>query len=200
MAGTIISGLVWGIALSFMFGSVFFALVQNSLSHGFKSGVMIAIGVIFSDLLLITIALHGVHFITHFPSFGFYTKLVGSTFLLALGVSNFFDQAETGVKAFTNSGKNAYFVSKGFVMNFFNPANLFLWISTATHLLVNENMPIWKTYIFFASCVAAIFFSELAVSYFASWIKVWIKDVYLCRLKKGFGILYILLGIILIFR
>jgi threonine/homoserine/homoserine lactone efflux protein len=54
-------GFVTGIALSLMLGTVFFALIRNSLIYGYKTGVYIALGVIASDVIFISLALlsHG---------------------------------------------------------------------------------------------------------------------------------------------
>ncbi|MFM9944465.1 MAG: LysE family transporter, partial [Bacteroidia bacterium] len=54
-----ISGCAMGILLGFGFGTVFFALIQNSIKHGFKKGLDIAIGVVISDILIISLILFG---------------------------------------------------------------------------------------------------------------------------------------------
>ena len=47
-------GLATGFVLSMMLGTVFFALIRNSISFGYTTGVWIALGVILCDSMLIS--------------------------------------------------------------------------------------------------------------------------------------------------
>ena len=58
----ILQGLLTGAILSIMLGTVFFSLIKNSLSSGFKTGVYIAIGVILCDVIFITLAILSTEF------------------------------------------------------------------------------------------------------------------------------------------
>ena len=49
-------GFSYGIGLSLMLGTVFFALIKFGLSNGYKAGLAIAAGVIASDILFILLA------------------------------------------------------------------------------------------------------------------------------------------------
>ena len=56
MSEILMYGFLTGMVMSVMLGTVFFALVQNSIDYGFRTGIFIALGVIASDLLLITLS------------------------------------------------------------------------------------------------------------------------------------------------
>jgi L-lysine exporter family protein LysE/ArgO len=59
MIEAIASGATSGFVLSLMLGTVFFALIQNSIDYGFTTGIYIAAGVVVSDVLFISAALFG---------------------------------------------------------------------------------------------------------------------------------------------
>jgi len=88
MAYALFYGLLTGLILSSMLGTVFFCLLQNSIINGFKSGAFVAMGVIIADILLIVLG----HFSASiFPSGGTTEMIVrigGAIFLLILGISN----------------------------------------------------------------------------------------------------------------
>ena len=52
----ILSGFVYGLGISFMLGTVFFTLIQQGLKHGAKAGIAIAVGVILTDIVFISLA------------------------------------------------------------------------------------------------------------------------------------------------
>ena len=81
-------GFLVGFMLCLTLGTVFFALIQNSVEHGYKSGFSIALGVIISDSILIFIALMGTSKLPNIPHFSFYTSLLGGILLIAMGLSS----------------------------------------------------------------------------------------------------------------
>src|SRR6478735_4590907 len=81
-------GILTGLILSSMLGTVFFCLVQNSIVNGFKSGAFVATGVIISDIILIIL---GYFSATLFPEGGhteMIVRICGAIFLLIMGISN----------------------------------------------------------------------------------------------------------------
>jgi threonine/homoserine/homoserine lactone efflux protein len=48
----VINGIVSGIVLAFLIGPVFFTIIQTSIERGFTSGVLVAVGVSFSDAVV----------------------------------------------------------------------------------------------------------------------------------------------------
>jgi threonine/homoserine/homoserine lactone efflux protein len=81
MLDIILYGLITGMLMSIMLGTVFFALVQNSIDHGFRTGVFIAIGVISSDVLLISLSWFNAELIPEGSTTDLIVRLCGGIFL-----------------------------------------------------------------------------------------------------------------------
>src|SRR3970282_2695685 len=59
MINDILSGIPWGIFLSFMIGPVFFILLETSIIKGFRAALVFDLGVVLGDIVFITIAYLG---------------------------------------------------------------------------------------------------------------------------------------------
>ena len=56
MINDILTGLPWGIFLSFMIGPVFFILIETSITKGFRAALAFDLGVVLADVVFILIA------------------------------------------------------------------------------------------------------------------------------------------------
>ncbi|RYD92961.1 MAG: LysE family translocator, partial [Sphingobacteriales bacterium] len=59
MIDAIISGIGFGLVLTFLTGPVFFALIKTSIDKGFHAGVALALGVVCSDMVFVGAILFG---------------------------------------------------------------------------------------------------------------------------------------------
>ena len=59
-ASTIVKGVGFGVTLSFVAGPAMFALIQTSLTNGFKAGVHLALGISLSDIFMVFLTLFGI--------------------------------------------------------------------------------------------------------------------------------------------
>ena len=59
MINDILSGIPWGIFLSFMVGPVFFILLETSIIKGFRAALVFDLGVVLGDIVFIGIAYLG---------------------------------------------------------------------------------------------------------------------------------------------
>jgi threonine/homoserine/homoserine lactone efflux protein len=91
MPEIVLYGFLTGMVMSIMLGTVFFALVQNSIDYGFKMGVFISIGVITSDILLISLSWFNAELIPEGSTTEWVVRLFGATFLFFYGFSNLID-------------------------------------------------------------------------------------------------------------
>jgi threonine/homoserine/homoserine lactone efflux protein len=53
MINDILTGLPWGIFLSFMIGPVFFILIETSITKGFRAALAFDLGVVLGDVFLL---------------------------------------------------------------------------------------------------------------------------------------------------
>ena len=59
MIEAIISGIGFGLVLTFITGPVFFALIKTSIEKGFHAGLSLALGVVTSDMVFVGAILFG---------------------------------------------------------------------------------------------------------------------------------------------
>ncbi len=162
----ILKGILMGVTLSFVTGPAMFALMQTSLTSGFKSGVRFAIGISISDIIMVFLVLFGISALLDTPQYKMIFAIVGGIIMIFFGIFTFMQK----VKA--DSGKNIKpehvidaekekhrikrriikilnalkFTGKGFLFNIANPGVWFYWtvpVSVAIALGETKNSVIF---------------------------------------------------------
>lgn len=191
-----------GLVLSLGLGAVFFALIQNSIKSGYKTGIAIASGVILSDIIFVIFALLGTSLFSQGDLQSKWVQAIAISFLMALGIYTFIHAKkpiDRTVKSQSISfGNVLMYFGKGFFLNGLNPANFFAWtvICTTTtgtlHYTLNDNI------IFFASSLVAIFLMETLISLGAHKIKNKLTDTVMFWINRISGGIYILVAVLLL--
>lgn len=196
-----VSGIGMGVVLGFGFGTIFFALIQNSINHGFKKGLDISIGVVLSDILLLALILFGSQYIDEISKFKEVIKYSGGVLLVALGIYQFFPQKSSTDKNGEVIRKGRfYYISKGFVLNFMNPINFLAWLAIQTYIKgVNGYTTIQSVY-FFTGAILSIFGIEVAISLLANYIGKKLSERVIKVVNYTAGYIFIILGIVLVFK
>ncbi|MCU0437634.1 MAG: LysE family translocator [Raineya sp.] len=198
MLEAIIYGFGTGIVLSLMLGTVFFALIQNSVDYGYKSGVLISLGVVFSDILFISGALLGTSFLPTIPNLSFYTSLVGGGLLIVLGAISILKKDPKIAYPKTKFGNIVYYFTTGFLLNVLNPVNFFFWVAIATKL-TGENYTQIEKILFFVGCLLAIFSTEVGIAFSASKLRKLFTAKVLRSINVVSGIVFVGFGIKLLY-
>jgi threonine/homoserine/homoserine lactone efflux protein len=194
-------GMGTGVLLSLMLGTVFFALINNSVNHGFKTGLSVAVGVIISDVIFISFCIFGSQFIPKIQSYELQIKAIGGSLVILLGISQLVRKSGVSkVQRFSKAGSITFFVSQGFLLNFLNPVNLVSWFAINTYLISALDFNKWQLVNFFAGCLIAIFLMEALLAYSAHRVKKHLKDKTIYIMNKTIGGLFIALGAWLILR
>jgi threonine/homoserine/homoserine lactone efflux protein len=184
-----------------MLGTVFFSLIKNSLSSGYKTGINIAAGVILCDVLFISLAILSTEFAKFLESNQNTISVIGGVVLLLMGVSMFLrakPKPDAG-KAFQSSSKSAlYYIGNGFLLNILNPVNFFSWLAISSVLKIKFHYQISDQVIYFSACLFSIFIVEIAIAYFASLLKKRMTDKVVQRINQTSGMVFIGVGLKLI--
>ena len=194
-----ISGMTFGLLLAVMLGPVFFALLQTSLHEGYKAGIYLALGVFFSDALLITICYTFASFIHVMDTHHIAMSWMGGILFIGFGIFNFFNKIR--VKEIDDNKKtvHAQFVLKGFLLNLLNPAVLFFWLGVVGLVSVKENYTKTDEAIFFGSTLLTIFSTDLLKSFVANRIKNFLKPNIMIWINRIIGLILIGFGLQMIF-
>lgn len=198
MPEIVLYGFLTGMVMSIMLGTVFFALVQNSIDHGFKTGVLISLGVITSDILLISLSWFNAELIPEGSTTDWVVRLCGASFLLFYGFSNLFKKE---IVAFPKTKKMqvAKFVSMGFLLNVLNPGNYIGWLAITTQLQTVAKYSMSEAAFYFVGALSAIFMMECLISWGASFLKPYITARFLRLVNRLVGVLFIGFAIALFF-
>ncbi|MDP2176409.1 MAG: LysE family transporter [Bacteroidota bacterium] len=191
-------GFLTGIALSLMLGTVFFALIRNSLNYGYKSGVYIALGVIISDIIFITFSLLSHGFAVFLKNYELAISVIGGLVLMIMGVMMFLKSNPKleEVNEITDKNNSAFFLmSKGFLINALNPVNFFSWLAISSMLTIRFDYVLIDKIVFFSASLCSIFLVEFGISFGASKIKPYIKPSLFIIINKISGAIFVLFGL-----
>lgn len=164
-------GFLIGVALCLTFGTVFFALIQNSVDNGFRSGMKIVFGVIAGDTLFVLAALLGTSFIPKVPGFEHLMAVVGVGFLTAMGVVNILKGTPRLAYPKTRFGNAVYYVSTGFFLNALNPINFISWVTIVAYIRSHLHYSVAQQYGFMGACLVGVFVTEMALAHYANRLK-----------------------------
>ena len=149
----------WGIFLSFMIGPVFFILLETSISKGFRAAMVFDLGVIFGDIVFISIAYLGSYrLITSLkdePSL----FIFGGIVMLAYGIISFIKLRNTEKSPeeilqdeILKKNYGSLFM-KGFFLNIINIGVLGFWLAVIISVGPKMNMQTSRMLTFFTSVI-----------------------------------------------
>jgi threonine/homoserine/homoserine lactone efflux protein len=126
----ILKGLLIGLSTAFILGPVFFTLLRNSLQKSVLHGILTALGILVSDILVAAIC-----YLFAGPILSKYVelpilKLVAAGILLFFSFTFIRNPIQDKAKlVFDNSRAKLTSFGQGFIVNFANPAVFLLWIT-----------------------------------------------------------------------
>ncbi len=190
-----------GVILGFGFGTVFFALIQNSIKHGFRKGLDIATGVVLSDILIISLILFGSQYLDEIDRYKDVIKYSGGILLIGLGIYQFVPQKPRMDKNGEVIGKASYlYITKGFFLNFMNPINFVAWLTIQIQLKGVYMYNAMQSIYFFTGSIIAIFTIEVILSKMAHHIGKKLSERVIKVVNYTAGYIFIIIGIVLIFK
>lgn len=190
-----------GVILGFGFGTVFFALIQNSIKHGFRKGLDIAKGVVLSDILIISLILFGSQYLDEIDRYKDVIKYSGGILLIGLGIYQFVPQKPRMDKNGEVTGKASYlYITKGFFLNFMNPINFVAWLTIQIQLKGVYMYNAMQSIYFFTGSIIAIFTIEVILSKMAHHIGKKLSERVIKVVNYTAGYIFIIIGIVLIFK
>lgn len=184
--------------MSIMLGTVFFALVQNSIDQGFKSGISIALGVILSDIILISAAYFNSALIPKGGITETIVRICGAVFLLIYGLNNFRQNRRISYPK-TRAGRIFFFMRTGFFLNLLNPGNFIGWVVVTTNITQVARYSPHQCFLFYLFALSAILGMEMLISLGAAQLKRFISDKLLTSINYAVGVLFMIFSVVLIY-
>ena len=204
MINDILSGIPWGIFLSFMIGPVFFILLETSIIKGFRAALVFDFGVILGDIVFIIIAYLGSYRLITSLKDNSALFIFGGIMMLAYGVISYISlrkEKKIDTKVIDNEiiRKNytGLFI-KGFFLNIINIGVLGFWLAIIISIGPKLEMQNSRMMTFFATVILTYLLVDCIKIVLAKQLKTKLTPTNILKIKKGISIVLMVFGVVLI--
>jgi threonine/homoserine/homoserine lactone efflux protein len=215
----LLEGFLFGLTLAVLAGPILFALLQAGIEHGFRAGMMVALGIFLSDVLFVVAVYFGLNYIqamVKMDGFNLTLGIAGGIALILIGLGTYFSkppsmpsddffsekEIQEDLEEMPNKKNFSYFklLLKGFVVNTLNPFTFFFWGVIAAGKLAESGFSENEFFLFFGAILFVIIASDTLKVSLAKMIRKYMKPKNILLVRKISGIAFVIFGIILIVR
>lgn len=203
MINDILTGLPWGIFLSFMIGPVFFILIETSITKGFRAALAFDLGVVLGDVFFIGVAYLGSYRLISSLKDKPALFIFGGIVMVAYGIISFVKlkkQAKIQYEAIEDEiiKKNygSLFI-KGFFLNVINIGVLGFWLAIIISVGPKLDMQTPRMLTFFTSVIVSYLLVDCLKIVLAKQLKSKLTPTNILKIKKGISIVLIVFGLAL---
>lgn len=203
MINDILTGLPWGIFLSFMIGPVFFILIETSITKGFRAALAFDLGVVLGDVFFIGVAYLGSYRLISSLKDKPALFIFGGIVMVAYGIISFVKlkkQAKIQYEAIEDEiiKKNygSLFI-KGFFLNVINIGVLGFWLAIIISVGPKLDMQTPRMLTFFTSVILTYLLVDCLKIVLAKQLKSKLTPPNILKIKKGISIVLIVFGLVL---
>ena len=203
MINDILSGIPWGVFLSFMIGPVFFILLETSIIKGFRAAIVFDLGVVLADIFFLSIAYLGsyrmIKSLEDKPSL----FIFGGILMLAYGVISFLNlkkEKKVNTKEIDNEIIRKNYLSlffKGFFLNIINIGVLGFWLAVIISVGPKLEMQTSRMLTFFATVIITYLLVDCIKIVLAKQLKTKMTPMNILKIKKGISIVLMVFGVVL---
>ena len=204
MINDIITGIPWGIFLSFMIGPVFFILLETSITKGFRAALVFDFGVVLGDIFFIGIAYLGSYRLIQSLKDKPALFMFGGMLMLVYGIISFVKLKKEGKIKYALIDKEiikknylSLFI-KGFLLNVINIGVLGFWLAIIISVGPKLEMQTSRMITFFISVIVSYLLIDCIKIVLAKQLKTKLTPSNILKVKKGISIVLIIFGIVLI--
>ncbi len=204
MINDIVSGIPWGIFLSFMIGPVFFILLETSIIKGFRAALVFDLGVVLGDIFFIAIAYLGsfrlIQSLKDKPAL----FIFGGILMLAYGVISFIslrkEKKVNTAEIDREIIKKNYFslFAKGFFLNVINIGVLGFWLAVIISVGPKLDMENSRMLTFFSTVIITYLLVDCIKILLAKQLKSKMTPTNILKIKKGISVVLMVFGVVLI--
>jgi len=206
MISDILSGIPWGIFLSFMIGPVFFILLETSIIKGFRAALVFDIGVVLGDIVFIAIAYLGSYRLIKSLEDNSSLFIFGGILMLAYGVISYIGlhkEKKIDTKKIDNEIiKKDYFglFIKGFFLNIINIGVLGFWLAVIISVGPKLEMENSRMLTFFTTVIITYLLVDCVKIVLAKQLKTKLTPTNILKIKKIISIVLMVFGVALIIQ
>ena len=203
MINDILTGLPWGIFLSFMIGPVFFILIETSITKGFRAALAFDLGVVLGDVFFIGVAYLGSYRLISSLKDKPALFIFGGIVMVAYGIISFVKlkkqskiQYEAIEDEIIKKNYGSLFV-KGFFLNVINIGVLGFWLAIIISVGPKLEMQTPRMLTFFTSVILTYLVVDCLKIVLAKQLKSKLTPTNILKIKKGISIVLIVFGLVL---
>lgn len=185
-------------------GPALFALLQTSIKYGIKTGIFLAAGIFFSDLVLVVGCFFGASQIVNDATNHLILGIIGGAIMTTYGFYTFFKKVPQGERIevineirVRTKGPIPYFF-KGFILNLANPFLWVFWITSVLAINATYGGNQRSVALFFAGTLFVILMTDIFKVVLANKIKVTGNPLVILWMNRLVGILFIIIGAFII--
>lgn len=204
MINDILTGIPWGIFLSFMIGPVFFILLETSITKGFRAALVFDLGVVLGDIFFIGIAYLGSYRLIQSLKDKPALFMFGGMLMLAYGIISFIKLKKEGKikydlidKEIIKKNYISLFI-KGFFLNIINIGVLGFWLAIIISVGPKLELQTSRMMTFFTSVIVTYLLIDCIKILLAKQLKSKLTPSNILKVKKGISIVLIIFGVVLI--
>jgi threonine/homoserine/homoserine lactone efflux protein len=203
MINDILSGIPWGIFLSFMIGPVFFILLETSIIKGFRAAIVFDLGVILGDIVFIAVAYLGSYRLIQSLKDKPALFIFGGILMLAYGVISFISlrkEKKINTKEIDNEIIRKNYLSlfvKGFFLNIINIGVLGFWLAIIISIGPKMEMETSRMMTFFSAVIITYLFVDCIKILLAKQLKSKMTPTNILKIKKGISVVLMVFGLVL---
>lgn len=196
------------VLLTFSFGPAFFSLINTGIKYGYKTGALLATGIVLSDFILcigICLIVHlGAINLLHSEKTQTFSSIIGGIILIVFGAFYFRKhiplEETSSFDVYYTQPKAGLMILKGFVINLFNPAVWFLWLGNVTAISKTLDYSVVKMIVFFSLVLTATLIVELTKVHLAGKIKRYLTNRLMTIVNYITGTALVIFGLVLIYN
>ena len=207
MLQDVLAALPLGLFLAFLFGPVFFVLLETAAIKGFRAAFALDLGVILADVVFITIAYFSTTKLLQSLKDDPALFIFGGMILATYGAMSFLQtkksiHTEDETPEIRKLGKSDYFglFAKGFLLNFINIGVLGFWLGVIIVFGPKMEMETDRITVFLISVLVTYLVVDVVKILLAKKLNRKLTPHRIYVMKKGISLLLILFGGVLIFQ
>ena len=212
-----LEGVIVGLTLALImgFGPAFFTLIQTSISRGFKSAMFLDLGIILNDIFIVALMMMtNVHFNINDRENIIYGGIAAGIILIIFGIYTFLLSPEKVMhisennnqkidkinEKFVDKPKWYVYITKGFIINIFNPFVWIFWVTCVATASSNFNSHKYSMIIFFAGVFATVLFFDILKAAGAYSLKRFFTEKMMKLLNQITGVILMIFGLFIAVR
>jgi len=196
MIEAILQGIGAGILFSFLTGPVFFSMIKTSIEKGFKAGFSLAIGVVFSDIIFISLTIFSSQFVNYNAAYNAYIGIIGGLFLFGVGLYYLINKVKVNYETseILKVRRSGYII-KGFLMCLLSPTTLMFWIMVGGVVSAQLHYDMDEKVVFFIVAMSTQLFVDFIKTYYAAKLRYRIKEKNIKVLNRIAGTVIIIFAL-----